>query len=446
MDVPDEEGAGADIVIVNKVLAELKALKAAGGAKIASAMLSAGFGADALVYAGYTEGELTDAGVTADAYAAAAASAALYREEMPAAEDVADSTGAATDGSKSSLVKIVAPVVVCSLVLFIVANLIFRRRSQSADDHGLNENGLPQRYENPAYDTSSPGDSKGNLGFVSGTAAAAGAAAAGTEPAQPKRKKRSSSFRMAKKDKEGITEGPVGPPEWADPEVPFLTRAKAEEKLVATGMVNGSFLVRQSKSVVKGYVVTSCFDGNVANSQLKNKGGDLFYGARNVGSSLGSALSALQINTKVSSIGGIGPYLLGDRISLPAPPKPASPPASEQATGMAEKQQKKKKKTKATKATMASDAGSTTAGSAEKNEENKKKKKKKKKKTTKKGNAMDAEETSLVTNPLTSATAEMIEMSDSSIDLDTTVVSDAGSLDLDLDAVGGLDDDGDFVC
>ena len=390
-------GEEGQMVIVDQVLAQLKALKADGGARTASAMLSAGFSADALIYAGYTESELTIAGVTADEYATAAMSASLYREEN-LSDDVGGSTGTVSGGkSNGDLVKVVVPVVLVSLVMFIVANIVFRRTSLNADDGGMNEIGRPQRYENPAYDASSPGDANGNLQFTSapGVGAAVGAAKAKSKP------KKRGSFRLAKKDKVGLTDGPGGPPEWADPEVPFLSRDEAEKKLEANGMINASFVVRQSKSVVRGYVVTSCFDGNVANSQLKNKAGELFYGAKKVGTSLESALAALQTTTKVTSIGGIEPYLIVDRISLPAPPMPAVFPAASEPAA---------------------------AGTAEK-----KKKKKKKKKTSKK-----VEETQLVSSPTVKISwtdggddSDGDGLDDLDLDVDTGAISDNGSIDLD---------------
>ena len=424
-------GEVGQMVIVDQVLAQLKASKADGGARTASAMLSAGFSAEALIYAGYTESELTIAGVTADEYATAAMSASLYREEN-LSDDVGGSTGTAAGGkSNGGLATIVVPVVLVSLIMFIVANIVFRRKSLNADDGGMNENGRPQRYENPAYDASSPGDANGNLQFAvaSGVGAAAGAAKAESKP------KKRGSFRMAKKDKAGLTDGPEGPPEWADPEVPFLSRDEAEKKLEANGMVNASFVVRQSKSVVRGYVVTSCFDGNVANSQLKYKAGELFYGARKVGTSLESALAALQTTTKVTSIGGIEAYLLVDRISLPAPPKPAVVPAASEAAAAGTAEKKKKKKKKKKKATT----GSAVAVPTDSGE--------KKKSSTK------VEETQLVVNP--TAKIAWTEGGDGSVgdgldalDLDTGAISDSGSLDLDDDTFFGkmvtaADTDGD---
>ena len=151
-------------------------------------------------------------------------------------------------------------------------------------------------------------------------------------PARKKKSSKRGSFRVAKKDKSGINDGPSGPPEWADPDpdVPFLSRTVAEKKLEACdGVSNGSFVVRQTKSVVKGYVVTSCFDGNMANSQLKNKGegtNALYYGGVKVGDTLEEALLSLQTSTKVSSIGGIEPYLLTHRISVPVVAKAESIP------------------------------------------------------------------------------------------------------------------------
>lgn len=93
--------------------------------------------------------------------------ASLYREEN-LSDDVGGSTGTVSGGkSNGDLAKVVVPVVLVSLVMFIVANIVFRRTSLNADDGGMNGIGRPQTYENPAYDASSPGDANGNLQFTS---------------------------------------------------------------------------------------------------------------------------------------------------------------------------------------------------------------------------------------------------------------------------------------
>lgn len=56
-------------------------------------------------------------------------------------------------------------------------------------------------------------------------------------------------------------------------QVPFLSRQEAEATLRQRGMRDGDFVVRQTKNVPRGYVITSCFQGQIANSQLKNNNG-----------------------------------------------------------------------------------------------------------------------------------------------------------------------------
>ena len=153
-------------MIVSKSLAELKDAKAKGAANAAAAMLSAGFGADALIYAGYTESELTAAGISAAEYTAVAASASLYREQY-LSDDVggtgAGSTNTAPSSTGISVAYIAVPVVLCSVAVYIVANIIFSRKSRTADDGDELKNGLPQQYANPAYDASPPGDADSDL-------------------------------------------------------------------------------------------------------------------------------------------------------------------------------------------------------------------------------------------------------------------------------------------
>ena len=286
-----------------------------------------------------------------------------------AIESGEDRFNAASGSGSGSVVPIVVPIVVVGLLAGLVAFIVYRRRH--ANTHGGldNEGGAAaQSYVNPAYD-SSPGDANGNLEIVveSGGAAAAPVTARKETPAKR------GSFRMAKKDKTGLTDGPSGPPEWADPDpdVPFLSRTVAEKTLGAGGVTNGSFVVRQTKSVVKGYVVTSCFDGNMANSQLKNKGGGtsaLHYGGVKVGDTLEEALRSLQTSTKVSSIGGVDPYLLTHRISMPAS-TPASASTASKTRGKEEKEkgkknkekEKEKEKEKSTKAKAVVQAAPTAA-------------------------------------------------------------------------------------
>ena len=344
---------------MNKVLADLKVLKASGDALSAADMLSKGFSADGLVYAGYTEAELTAAGLTQEEYAEAVVSASLFRDET--------SAGISIDGPQTtddvSIAATVVPIVLVLALGSILGYIIYRRKHSV--NGALNDGGV-QRYENPAYnDGSSPSDAKDNITIVMGNSGAAGMVG---QPAAPKKR---GSFRKAKRDKEGVqmavSGAPLGPPEWADPAVPFLSRGKAEKKLEANGNINASFVVRQTRSVVGGYVVTSVFDGNVANSQLKNKGGEYYYGTKKVGSTLEEALDALHTTVRVKSIGGIQPYLLLDRVSLPSPSVTAAAPDSESSAGAAKKKKKKKEeksKAKSNKATKTVVAASNPPANA----------------------------------------------------------------------------------
>jgi len=180
----------------------------------------------------------------------------------------ADGNDNVVDGASSSTgveAGVVAGVLVGVLVLLAALVAFVVHRIKNADKRGLTEAGMPSQFENPAYDST--------------------------------------------------TES--GLPEWADPTVPFISRGQAEKKLAAAGMVDGSFVVRQTRSVVRGFVITSCMGDTVANSQLKNKGGAFFYGNKKVGDTLEEALEALQRSTRVSSIGGVEPYLLTAQVGAP---------------------------------------------------------------------------------------------------------------------------------
>ena len=259
--------------------------------------------------------------------------------------ETGDEPGAAVDEAEGSGIGIVVSIVIVLILGAMLGYIVYRRKQ--ANNGTLNEGGMTQRYENPAYDDgSSSYDGKDNLKIVieSAATASAGAAGKGGSAAAPRKR---GSFRKAKRDKEGVnmavSDTPRGLPEWADPMVPFLSRDEAEKELEANGNVNASFVVRQTRSVVRGYVVTSVFDGNVTNSQLKNKGGGYYHGTKEIGGTLEEALEALHTAVQISSIGGIEPYLLVDRISLPAPPAPVAAPASESSVGRGEKKKKKKK-------------------------------------------------------------------------------------------------------
>lgn len=101
----------------------------------------------------------------------------------------------------------------------------------------------------------------------------------------------------------------TGPPDWADPNVPFLSRNEAEARLKDRGMINGDYVVRQTKSVPQGYVVTSVNDNIFANSQLKFVNGMLNYGPQAIGGNLEEAISTLQSSVQISTAKG-DPYFL----------------------------------------------------------------------------------------------------------------------------------------
>ena len=92
----------------------------------------------------------------------------------------------------------------------------------------------------------------------------------------------------------------AGVPSWADPAVPFLSRAEAEAQLQQAGFANGSFVIRQSTSNAKGYVITSCNSGKIQHIQLKRQSdGGLYYGPKSCGLNITNAISALQVRMRV---------------------------------------------------------------------------------------------------------------------------------------------------
>ena len=101
----------------------------------------------------------------------------------------------------------------------------------------------------------------------------------------------------------------AGLPSWADPNVPFLSRSEAEGQLKQQGLTDGAYVVRQTVNTVAGYVVTATHSGKFANIQLKNNGGQLYYGAKSVGPNLQTAIAALQTSVQVAA-GGIMPFHL----------------------------------------------------------------------------------------------------------------------------------------
>jgi hypothetical protein len=85
-----------------------------------------------------------------------------------------------------------------------------------------------------------------------------------------------------------------GVPAWADSSVPFLSRAEAEAMLQQAGSVNGAFVIRQSNSNARGYIITTCHSGKVQNIQLKRQNETLFYGPKSCGESIGAAIQTLK--------------------------------------------------------------------------------------------------------------------------------------------------------
>jgi hypothetical protein len=110
----------------------------------------------------------------------------------------------------------------------------------------------------------------------------------------------------------------TGPPPWADPNVPFLSRGDAASQLAARGNVDGDFIARQSDKLPSGYIVTSVCKGVIANSQLKLTNGQLMYGRMALGSNLSQAISALQTRVQISPATG-QPYNLKGAIAQAQP-------------------------------------------------------------------------------------------------------------------------------
>lgn len=105
----------------------------------------------------------------------------------------------------------------------------------------------------------------------------------------------------------------TGPPEWADPNVPFLSRGEATSQLAARGNVDGDFIVRQSDKLPHGYIITSVSKGVIANSQLKLANGKLMYGSLAVGGNLNEAISGLQNRVKIAPASGPPYHLKGGK-------------------------------------------------------------------------------------------------------------------------------------
>jgi len=124
-----------------------------------------------------------------------------------------------------------------------------------------------------------------------------------------------------------------GVPDWADPDYPFLSRQEAEAQIRTMGGSDGSYVVRQTKGVERGYVITAIMGGVFTNISLKRQGPNLMYGSKKVGQSITEALSALKTKVKVHPKVG-KPYLL----------KSVGVVAAASAAAAPEKAKKKKKK------------------------------------------------------------------------------------------------------
>jgi len=95
-----------------------------------------------------------------------------------------------------------------------------------------------------------------------------------------------------------------GIPSWADPNVPFLSRAEAEGQLQNRGFQDGDFVVRQTHNAPHCFVITSCMGGNVHNSQIKYENGVYMYGPKRVGGTLDDVLNSLKSSVQISPPSG----------------------------------------------------------------------------------------------------------------------------------------------
>jgi len=101
-----------------------------------------------------------------------------------------------------------------------------------------------------------------------------------------------------------------GTPSWADASVPFLSKEEAIARIQNGGSVDKSFVVRQSTSVVKGYVITSVNQGKFSNIQLKRQGNQLNYGSKSLGTTLSEAIRTLKTTVPITPKDG-SHYFLG---------------------------------------------------------------------------------------------------------------------------------------
>jgi hypothetical protein len=130
----------------------------------------------------------------------------------------------------------------------------------------------------------------------------------------------------------GAGGGGGGTPEWADPNYPFLSRAEAEAQVRATGGKDGSYVVRQSASVERGYVITAINKGVFTNCSIKPQGGFLMYGTRKVGKSIAETVQLFSSKVQVMPKGGQSYFLSG---GVAAPSAAAAPPKKKKAKQLA---------------------------------------------------------------------------------------------------------------
>eukprot|EP00038_Savillea_parva_P001159 m.101917 g.101917 ORF g.101917 m.101917 type:complete len:675 (+) comp10412_c0_seq1:1369-3393(+) len=197
-------------------------------------------------------------------------------------------------------------IIIVVVVILLVGAIVFYRHKQKKNSENakkakrLAKSGQRGQgsHENPAYE-----QGQGGQRTAGGAAAAASGAAAGAGAGQS------------------------GNPPWADPNVPFTSRADAVAQLASRGNIDGDFVVRQSTKLPHGYIITSICKGVVANSQLKSAHGKLTYGGLAVGRTIQEAVNTLRHGVQIAPASGPPYNLSGAGSGLP----PGGPPAPKQA-------------------------------------------------------------------------------------------------------------------
>ena len=97
----------------------------------------------------------------------------------------------------------------------------------------------------------------------------------------------------------------------------------AKQMLEQAGVADGSFVIRQTRSNPRGYVITAVSGGAFSNSQLKfdDADGVLRYGPNPLGGTLAEAVAALQTDAMVRGSAGAA-YQLTLSVTEPPPPPP----------------------------------------------------------------------------------------------------------------------------